>query len=380
MQDLFRTGFELGVALLFLMAGYTSPLPQYPLAAGVPHVQEAPHGEGGEDDPRLEQVRRYLGEASFDSALVTLQRLKRDEAMPLRTRQEVYHLLGLVYTIMQDRPAATEAIRQWIALEPPRVSPDPDRDLLEFIYLYYAVRKAVNEEKYCPPGFRAPDPCQYGEERPDPGIKTIAVIDFDNNSIDDRERLNPLRGGLSDLMIRRLSGVLGLKIVERERIRWLLREIDLQQTGKVEDSTAVRLGKLLGVHAVLLGDYMYFNGRLVVGVRLVKVETGEILMTTSRDGKLKDFNRIVGELGEAFVEAVGLEMKRGAWQARRPTNELDALLNYAEGLALYDAGNHRAAAAKFEAALALDPNDRAARQRYQSLRPVLARASVSTGQ
>jgi len=65
-------------------------------------------------------------------------------------------------------------------------------------------------------------------------------------------------------------------IVERERITDLYDEQDLDP-GRVDQSTAVRLGKMLGAHAVVMGTVSdYRPGRVSANVRMVTVETGEI--------------------------------------------------------------------------------------------------------
>ncbi|MEO0077878.1 MAG: CsgG/HfaB family protein [candidate division WOR-3 bacterium] len=65
-------------------------------------------------------------------------------------------------------------------------------------------------------------------------------------------------------------------IVERQRISDLYREQDMDPA-RVDKTTAVQLGKMLGAHAVVMGTITdYRPGRVGASVRLVSVETGEI--------------------------------------------------------------------------------------------------------
>ena len=322
-------------------------------------------------DERLDAARDLFQEARYDSARALLVSVTGDEALPVPTRQEAYRLLGLVQTVMGDYEPARSSIESWISLAPAEARVDPDRDMLEFVHLYYEVRKSINEREHCPAGFTAPDPCQYGQDQPDPGIRTLAVLDFDNNAVDQRERLAPLGGGLADLMIRQLNGAVGLQLVEREQLRWMLDELDLTRSGRVDPETAVRVGRLMGAHAVLLGDYLYFNDELHLGARLVKVETGEILLTAQESGDLENFADVAGRLSTAIAEAVGAQLERKAWQGRTPTNRLEALLAFAEGLAAYDRGHPDAAADKFREALRHDPGYEPALRKMQAIRPLL---------
>lgn len=331
-----------------------------------------------EHDPRLSEARRHIEHARYDSALVVLDQLAIDDSAPEELRSETFRLLGLVHTLMGHRDDAKDAIRNWILTEKTVVVPDPDRELLAFIHLYYEVRKELNEQKYCADDFRPPDPCQFLIERPDPGIQTLAIVPFGNNAVDERNRLAPLSDGLADLLIRQLSGAIGLQIVEREWLEWLLREIDLNQERVIDDRTAMRIGRLLGAHAVLLGDFMYLNETFTVGARLVKVESGEVLLVASEEGPLDAFGTLTGKLSEKIARAAGGKIQSGEWKTHTPSNDLGALLSYAEGLALYDEGDFTAAAEKFEEALSFDPNHHPAKQRYDSLQPLLA-GSVGFG-
>lgn len=342
------------------------------LLASSPALGPDAHAAHAFDDPRLAQAQERYEQANYDGALALLEALAADSSLPPETQRATYQLLGKVYTVVGRHDEARATIRRWIAMEPPVVQPDPNRDMLQFVQLYYEVRRALNEEHLCPSDFQPPHPCQFGIERPDPGIQTIALLDFDNNAIDERERLAPLRSGLADVMVRQLSGTTGLRIVERERLNWLMEEIQLNQSGRVDPETALRIGRLLGAHAVLLGDYLYFDRQLIVGARLVKVETGEILLTASEEGKLQDFTKLTGRLSEQLARAMGTRIQRGEWEGRTPTNELDAMLAYATGLELYNAGAYEAASEKFREALAHDPDHELAQQKYESLQPMLA--------
>jgi TolB-like protein len=65
-------------------------------------------------------------------------------------------------------------------------------------------------------------------------------------------------------------------IVERQRITDLYHEQDMDPA-RVDKTTAVQIGKMLGAHAVVMGTITdYRPGRVSANARLVSVETGEI--------------------------------------------------------------------------------------------------------
>jgi TolB-like protein len=72
-------------------------------------------------------------------------------------------------------------------------------------------------------------------------------------------------------------------IVERQRVRDLFEEQDLDPS-RVDQTTAVKLGQMLGAHAVVMGTVNdYRPGRVSASARLVTVETGELAWQGSDD-------------------------------------------------------------------------------------------------
>ena len=253
-------------------------------------------------------------------------------------------------------------LQDLIELEPPIVELDPDIEAPPLMKLYYEVRKEHTDS--------------YEVERADPGLQTLAIVDFSNNSLDDRERMDPLEGGFASLMIHQLNGATGLKVIERERIQWLLDELDLQQEeGRVDQATAVRTGKLLGATAVMFGSFMKHRNELRINARLVKVETGEILMTEQVAGKDKDFFELAESLSMKVAQGINISMEKTEIGARSDTRSLDAMISYSEGLALLEQEEYQAAYLKFEEALEFDENYSRARQKADSIKPLLLTAT-----
>ena len=142
---------------------------------------------------------------------------------------------------------------------------------------------------------------------------------------------------LQDLFVTELvsEGKGKIRLVERERINEIRGELHFQQSGEVDTATAQKVGKLLGVKYMVTGKvtrFAYkdssvkggwlagalvgkitgnsiasgaagdtqvgrasFTGRL--DVRLIEVETGEILVTAKDEGKVADTSVMVGGTG-----------------------------------------------------------------------------------
>ena len=212
----------------------------------------------------------------------------------------------------------------------------------------------------------------YLVERPDPGLQTLAVVDFTNSSIDDKEKFDPLRWGLASLMINQLSGSTNLKVIERERLRWLLDELELQRNRDlVDEQTAVRAGRLLGATGVLFGTYMKMGRDLLITTRLVKVETGEVLIADQERGRASDFLESVTRLSKRIADAINVTLALQSSDRKAGTQSLDAMIAYSEGLRHLDERRYEAAYVKFVEALEFDSDYEQAQKRLESLRPLI---------
>jgi len=98
----------------------------------------------------------------------------------------------------------------------------------------------------------------------------------------------------------------GLKVIEREKLGEVLKEMELGQTGIVNEKQAVEAGKLAGARALAFGSVSDFGAYFLVNVRVVKVETGEIVAAAKGQVARADFVAISSE-------AVELKSKLGAF-------------------------------------------------------------------
>jgi TolB-like protein len=70
-------------------------------------------------------------------------------------------------------------------------------------------------------------------------------------------------------------------VAERSQLDKVMRELKLQSSGAVNDTSAKQLGQLLGVDAVLIGTYTDFGSEVRVNERIISTESGQVLAATS---------------------------------------------------------------------------------------------------
>lgn len=146
--------------------------------------------------------------------------------------------------------------------------------------------------------------------------KTIAVLYFENNSVVDKEKLDPLKKGLADMMITEMSKIKGIKVVERQRIQSIIEELNLSETDMVDKSTTQKMGKILGAQVMLFGGFSnLFHDKLRIDMRIVRTETGETLKAEEETGELDEFLTMLQSLVKKI--ASDLEVKLSSEDADR---------------------------------------------------------------
>jgi curli biogenesis system outer membrane secretion channel CsgG len=138
--------------------------------------------------------------------------------------------------------------------------------------------------------------------------------------------------GASDMLITALFKTKKYRIYERNKLKSIMKEQNLQMSGAVDMSTAVQIGKLVGAKYIVTGAVTEFGVaksgaqgggyfsvgkqwyRSTVDVRAVSVQTGEIVFADSGSGALK--SRAVTVLGigggESYDEKKATESMRMA--------------------------------------------------------------------
>ncbi len=307
----------------------------------------------------LDQAVAVYNNGDYAPAADLFSALAKDQAVDVEVRKEALEYLGRAYIARNLYDEARKAVSDLLELQPPLIELNPDVEPPPLMNLYYEVRGEIEVPKA------------------DPGLRTVAVMDFRNYAFDDTERWDPMQWGFSSMMIEQLSGAIDLKLVDRENLQWILKELDLQkEPGRVDQNTAVNMGKLMGAHAMVFGG-IYVNGnKMRLSARVVKVETSEILLGESVEGRSKDFYELLEKLSLKVARSLNSTLSETEVGARTETKNLDAMRAYSEGLDLLEKGDYRAAYEKFLEAQQFDPSYARARLKAESLKPVLAAATV----
>lgn len=202
-----------------------------------------------------------------------------------------------------------------------------------------------------------------------PNIKTIALLDFSNNSLFDKEKYSSLSSGLAEIMITELSKVNAFKLVERQKINSLIEEMQLSQSGLVTEESSIEVGKLLGAQYLVFGSYMVASkDKVRIDVRIVEVETGLTIKAEEVTDKLTNIFEIIKKLNEKIIRDLDVKLSNSERELLDDTDvNLDVIAYFSRGLELEEKGDVDKAKQMYVKALKKDQNFEPAKKRLKAL-------------
>ena len=283
-------------------------------------------------------------------------------------RAEGILLLGLTYEELGEAARARELYQRYIEVAPAsnlKSELEERLQMLERQALLEAVRGALSREQ------------ALAQTEPEPAH--IAVFPF--TYVGENAELRPLGRALAELLVTDLAQVERLTVLERTRVQLLLDELALSQAGYTEPATAARSGRLLGAGRIVQGSLGGSQNELRLQAAVVGIggDWDGRVESISRESQLDEVLDMEENLAFDILRSLQIELTP-AERARireRPTENLQALLQFGLGLEAEDAGDFDAAAGYFQSASQLDPQFGGARVRAQTARQT-ARARTTT--
>ena len=222
---------------------------------------------------------------------------------------------------------------------------------------------------------------------------TIAIISFTNGVLGktQHEELDALRFGIVDLLTGAMAANPRIRVIERERIQAILAEQGLSKTENIDKATAVRLGKLLGVHHIIMGGFIAdTKGKMVLTSRSVSAESGAIEYSQSVTGKSDDVLTLIDQAAEKLNSGLKLppmpRVSMAPTESQQPATtpasgekteekemkkdaklDLKTAVLYSRAISQMDSGNRAQAQESFQAVLTQFPNFAPAKEKLAKL-------------
>ncbi len=235
----------------------------------------------------------------------------------------------------------------------------------------YSLALALAGLAAAPVAAQQPQPQRPGAQQDTrPGL---AILDFDIGATigQDPEDYQALRRGLASLTIGEVAANPAVRVVERAQLQQILQEQNLGREGRVDPSTLVQMGRLIGARYMVTGTLFDLRGQVRVDIRIFDVETSQILRTSRVDGRMDNLFDMVARLSRQLMTDANLPpLERRAAEEHRERNPAppsQAVMAYSRAVLYADRGDTQRAVEQYRRALNLFPQYTQARTACNSL-------------
>ena len=199
-----------------------------------------------------------------------------------------------------------------------------------------------------------------------PDVPTVAVMDFSGLMLGEAGNSVNLGKAVSAMLVTEFSGREGIRVIERANLQDLLEEQRLALTGRVDESSAVEIGKIAGAQYVLHGAVVNLGTALRMDIRAVDVETSEVIAVMKKMDQTSALLSVIEAIADDFSAELDLTPP-----SQRPEIEpipTMAIIEYSRAVDFEDRGENEQAIEHYQAALEIYPNHRDAQRALDRLR------------
>ncbi|XCN73151.1 MAG: CsgG/HfaB family protein [Candidatus Electrothrix aestuarii] len=198
---------------------------------------------------------------------------------------------------------------------------------------------------------------------------SIAVLYFDNRS--GREELTPLQKGMAVMLIKDLSKLDQVEVVERTKLQALLDEMELGRSGLMDPETAPEVGVLLRTNYVTGGDLLKGEtAELEINASVFDVPLDKFTPLQPVTGAVNEISKLEKKILFSILDHMQIELspQKKAKLSRPLSSSTAALLSLFAGIDYSDRGLYLRAAQMYKQALKEDPKLKMAKNALKELK------------
>ena len=297
----------------------------------------------------VKNVETLYNKAQFADAVVKGTELLGKAGVSRNDSLHVIQWLARA-TALNDQP---DLSRDWLAA---LVKMDPNTNFKDenegrkFRNVWF---KFIQDTKYVP-----------GERQ---SMTTVAVVDFDNGSMQDADKYKAAGIGIGSLIRYDLveSGV--VYCPSRDHINYLLDELKLSQTQMADQASKLQVGKVVGAKNFIFGTFYNMPGnKFAIDARVIETETTLPKKQFRVEGKPGDVGKLVADLTKQILAYFNVQadaIKKAG--ANIPNVDLAAITQWSQGAAYEEKGQLDLAQKSYAAAIKISPKFALAADRQQ---------------
>jgi hypothetical protein len=156
-----------------------------------------------------------------------------------------------------------------------------------------------------------------------------------------------------------------MRVIERQNLQTILQEQRLALSGRVDESTAIEVGRMVGAKYVIFGQITSIGDMTRMDMRAVDVETTEVLEVQKLSGATTDLLSLVVRMADIFSAQLQLEPLSA--RAEVEAIPVQATIAFSRGVDFEDRGETERAIEQYQLALEHYPGHRDARRALERL-------------
>lgn len=196
-------------------------------------------------------------------------------------------------------------------------------------------------------------------------VPTVAVLDFTGLMIGEDGNSGYLGKAISAMLVTELTGRQGMRVIDRQELQSILQEQSLSLSGRVNESDAIDVGRIVGAQYVIKGQATSVANMLRMDMQAVDVETTEVLEVQKLTGATGDLLELVVRIADLFASRLDL-----APPSSRPDVQsipVGATIEFSRGVDFEDKGDLEKALEHYRKALEIFPEHRDAQRAVERL-------------
>ena len=189
-------------------------------------------------------------------------------------------------------------------------------------------------------------------------MTSLAIVPYYNATGD--PSLNWMAASVSETLSSGIGQSAHLRLVSPDRLQQVLKDLHLSPESQLDPSTLKRIADFTGADTIVSGEYVKLGDqiRLNSNIRDLTRDTNIAITTdvASQKDLLKSLDSLAAEVRKKLSSNPDMAAELEGSSKRVPTNSVEALRAYDEGMQLERSGDNTKAVEKFEQATQDDPN------------------------
>ncbi len=203
-----------------------------------------------------------------------------------------------------------------------------------------------------------------GQDGPEDAA-TVAILDFEGFMMSDAGNSPHIGKAVSNMLVTEFSDRDGIRPIERHQLQSILTEQGLALSGRVDEGTATDIGNLVGAQYMITGQASSVGDELRLDIRIVDVETSQILETLRLTDGPEDLLGLVVDIADEFYDR--LQLTPPSQRTQVEEIPVQATIEFSRALDYEDQGDTENAIAHYREALEIYPDHRDAQRALERL-------------